>query len=463
MLVVTLMGLVMEGAFAGILLQGDLRHHIIPFLSLYGVACAAYGAACLWMVRRVSGRSLALTIVFTLAIAFRVTLLAATPPTLSDDVYRYIWDGHLTGAGINPYAYPVNSPQLDGLDIEQRALVNHPWMASPYLPVAQAFFAVVYGLAPASPLAFQVGAAVVDLLAGLLLIDLLRRVGLRPVYALIYLWNPLVVFEFAHGAHVDAWMILLTMLALWTCVVSRSHVLSASALAVATLTKGLPLLLLPVLARRWRWRHLVVYAGLVSCVCVVFVLGVGWGLRGPLDGEGLFGALRIYVAQWDYNGSLFRWLAVVAHLTWTGRLTAPAFPGAAPTLVAKLVVAAAMTLVLGGVWRQAGRYRDDLSLLRLAAVPVGAYLLMATTVHPWYVTFIIPLMPFLLPASDEVSGFGRLALPWLVFSALVALSYLSYRVPGVVSEDPLIYLAEYVPFYGLLIWSAWSRRSATRR
>jgi hypothetical protein len=122
-----------------------------------------------------------------------------------------------------------------------------------------------------------------------------------------------------------------------------------------------------------------------------------------------------------------------------------------------------MALILGGVWRQAGRCRDDLSLLRLAAVPVGAYLLLATTVHPWYVTFIVPLMPFQLPASGELNRSGRLAVPWLVFSALVALSYLSYREPGVVSEDPLIYLAEYIPFYGLLAWSAWSQRSDTRR
>jgi hypothetical protein len=304
---------------------------------------------------------------------------------------------------------------------------------------------------------------VADLLAGVLLIDLLRRVGLRPVYALIYLWNPLVVFEFAYGAHVDAWMILLTMLALWVFVVSRSQALSAGALAVATLTKGVPLLLVPVLARRWGWRHVVGYAGLIGVICVIFALGVGWGLHGPLDGVGLFGALRIYAAQWNYNGSLYRWLESAAGFLWTGRLVPSGSSGATPALAAKLVVSAAMALVLGGVWRLAGRCRDDLSLLRLAALPVGAYLLLATTVHPWYVTFIVPLMPFLLPGRGEANRFGRLSVPWLAFSALVALSYLSYREPGIVSEDPLVYLAEYIPFYGLLVWSAWPQRSGTQR
>jgi hypothetical protein len=211
----------------------------------------------------------------------------------------------MTNAGINPYAHRIDSPLLDAFDSPQRALVNHRWMATPYLPAAQVFFAAVYRIAPDSPLAFQIAAILLDLMTGWLVIDLLRRLGRPRTWGLIYLWNPLVVVEFANGAHVDALMICLMMVTLWTLVVVRPRALSVVALAAAALTKGLPTLLLPVVWRRWGWHYTVAFAALAIVACIPFALGAGWGLVGPLDGEGLFGALRIYAARWNFNGGLY--------------------------------------------------------------------------------------------------------------------------------------------------------------
>jgi len=402
---------------------------------------------------------------------FRATLLFATPPTLSDDVYRYIWDGRLTNAGVNPYAYAVESPLLNRFDSPQRALVNNSWMASPYLPAAQALFAAVYWFAAdgpraIAPIAFQVAAVLFDLLTGWLVTDLLRRLGLPRARALIYLWNPLVVVEFAHGAHVDALMICLLMTALWALVAARdssSKFPSVVALAAATLTKGLPALLLPVMTRRWGWRRTIVYAGLVVVACLPFALGAGWGLTGPLDGEGLFGALRIYAAHWNYNGGLYHWLEVWLSGYRTPGPVPPEIVGWGPIRAAKLIVAVALGLVLIAVWRMSQRAiapDDDLALLRLAMVPLAAYLLLATTVHPWYVTLIIPLLPFLPPKKGEATRSGRFLFPWLYFSAAVSLSYLTYLDPANLREYDLVRIAEYVPLCLLLIWSAWPASGA---
>jgi hypothetical protein len=274
-LVLAMTGLLVEICFVGMALLRDLLENMVPFLALDCMACLSYGTAVYSLLRGPDGRRM-LPLILGLAILFRVTLLFITPPTLSSDVYRYIWDGRMMNVGVNPYAHPVDSPLLDRFDSPQRALVNHSWMASPYLPVAQAFFAVVYRLAPDSPLSFQVAAALLDLLTGLLVIDLLHRLGLPRTWVLIYLWNPLVVVEFAHGAHLDALMICLVMAAFWLLIArmsasamsasamsasamsairARSAFLSAVALAAATLTKGLPALLLPVLARWWGCRR----------------------------------------------------------------------------------------------------------------------------------------------------------------------------------------------------------------
>lgn len=449
-------GLLLETCFLGMVGLHDLRQHTIPFLVLQGLAFLVYGVAAYRLIRNPARRRATLGLVLALAVLFRATLLFTTPSTLSDDVYRYIWDGRLVNAGVSPYAHPVNSPLLDPFDSPQRDLVNNDWMASPYLPVAQAFFAAIYRLAPDSPLAFQGAAALLDLLIGLLLLDLLRRLGLPREWALIYLWNPLVVVEFAHGAHVDALMICLTMAALWALVAARSAFWSAVALAAATLTKGLPALLLPVLVWRWGWRHTAAYAALVVAACVPFALEAGWGLTEPLSSTGLFGAIRIYATFWNYNGGLYHWLEVLLSGYPTSGAVPPEMVGWVPIWVARFIVAAALGLALLVTWWQARpRAADDLALLRLALVPLAAYLMLTTTVHPWYVAFIIPLLPFLLAKKGETTRTGRFLLPGLYFSAAVGLSYLTYLDPASLREYDLVRLVEYVPLYLLLAWAAW--------
>jgi hypothetical protein len=445
----------MQAGYVGMAILQDLRHHIPTFLALYGVVCLGYGVAVWWSLRGPRRRS-ALLLILGLALLFRVTLLFTTPPTLSDDVYRYIWDGRLMNAGINPYAHAVESPLLDPFNSPLRALVNHGWMATPYLPAAQAFFATIYRLIPDSPLAFQLAAILLDLLTGGLVADLLRRCGLPRRGVLVYLWNPLVVVEFAHGAHVDALMICLMMAALWFLVAARSGLASAIALSAATLTKGLPVLLLPVVARRWGWRYTAAYTGLAVAICSLFASGAGWGLMGPLDGEGLFGALRIYTSYWNYNSGLYHWLEVL--------LSGHPTPGAVPIeivgwqsiLAAKLIVAVALLGTLAAVWHRSRRLENDLTLLRLAVVPLVAYLLLATTIHPWYVTLIIPLLPFLPSLEKETSRTDRFLPPLLWLSAAVSLSYLTYRDLTNLREYDSVRVVEYVPTYLLLIWATWS-------
>jgi hypothetical protein len=328
-------------------------------------------------------------------------------------------------------------------------------MASPYLPAAQAYCALVYALAPGSPLAFQVGAALLDLLAGLLVIDLLRRLHLPTARSLIYLWNPLVIVEFAHGAHVDALMVLATVGSLWALVVIRSRTLSAILLAAATLTKGIPALMVSVMLPRWRRRDVLLYGGLLVAVCVPFAMGAGWGLLGPLDGVGLFGALRIYASQWNYNSGIYHWLEVLLSGYRAAGAVPPEAAGLAPIVAAKATVMILLGLVVVLVWRKARSTRDDLALLRLALIPFAAFLLLTTTVHPWYVTLVIPLLPFLPSRLGSSSQASRFLVPGLLFPAVVALSYLTYLDPDNLREIAVVRMLEYVPLYGVLIWSAW--------
>jgi MYXO-CTERM domain-containing protein len=157
---------------------------------------------------------------------------------------------------------------------------------------------------------------------------------------------------------------------------------------------------------------------------------------------------------------LYHWLEVAL----SGYPTPGAVPlevvGPGPSRAAKLMSLGMLGLVLLVVWRRSRHCDDDLALLRLAAVPLAAYLLLATTVHPWYVALIVPLLPFLTPRNRGDGRISRFLLPGIYVSAAVALSYLTYLDPATPREYDAVRLIEYVPLYVMLIWAAWPASGA---
>ena len=166
-----------------------------------------------------------------------------------------------------------------------------------------------------------------------------------------------------------------------------------------------------------------------------------WGLAGELDGRGLFGALRIYNAQWNFNSGLFHWLE-----NW---LESMGIDG--PMAQAQEIVYFLMSLLLLAVWWQFRRSNYDVrTTLRWLAVPLGGYLLLATTVHPWYLLVLIPFLPFLAPAENEPKRLWLFVLPWLWLSGIVALSYVTYIDPDNLRDLDWVRLLEWLPTLCLL-------------
>ena len=425
--------------------HGTLRDiHTANTLIWYLLAFVTYLAAILWAERR---RKISRMVMWGGAIAFRIVLIFTTP-TLSDDIYRYMWDGHVANNGVSPYAYPIDSSALDFLDVPQRALANNRWMASPYLPTAQLLFTGLTFLFPWRAILFQIAMVIFDLFSAVLIVKLLKIASLPDYRVLIYLWNPLVVVEVAHGAHVDAWMIFLTMLALWLTFSPQQGKLSTwlapVGLALATLTKILPLLLLPILFWRWRWAQLVLYGAITVALMIPAGLRAGWGLTGPLDGTGLFGAIRIYADQWNFNSGIFHWLEVDL-LPGLGVIQA--------TDWAKAIVILALLAVMIGVWFRARQQADSLSTLRLMAGPYMAYILLNTTVNPWYMLILLAFLPFLPPRPTESSRRWLAVIPWLYLSGALSLSYLTYLDPLDFRELAWVRQTEWLPTLGLLaLW-----------
>jgi hypothetical protein len=159
----------------------------------------------------------------------------------------------------------------------------------------------------------------------------------------------------------------------------------------------------------------------------------------------LFGALRIYGDQWNFNSGLFRWLEV-----WLAQQTyLPLSPDQA-TDWGKRLVAVTMAGVLAGVWWAARRLWTRRSLLRLMAVPLMAYVLLTPTFHPWYLLLLLAFVPFLAPAAKEPRRTWLALLPWLYLSGAAFLSYVTYQNPQDLREFEWVRRSEWLPTLMLL-------------
>jgi alpha-1,6-mannosyltransferase len=380
--------------------------------------------------RRTSWR--ALVVILAVAALSRLLVLWA-PPYLSSDIYRYVWDGRVEGAGINPYRYIPVDPHLDRLrDSKIFPRINRSTYAPTiYPPVAEGIFFVVTRISQ-SLVAMKAAMVVFEAITIAALLRLLKAADLPSGHILVYAWHPLPIWEFAGSGHIDAALIAFVVLALWARRHGRSW-LTGLALAGATLVKLYPAVLLPAVYRRWEWRLPIAFVAALILGYLTFI-GAGWGVLGFLPG---------YVSEEGFtaNGAGF--------FLWSLLQTLPPFTGL-PALV-YLLVASMILAVLALAIAFTDTPRTD--GFAGAALLAGAFMLLLSPHYPWYFAWLIIFVCFV----------PYLSLLWLTNAAFLLylvqfgshLEQEGYRLP--------IEAAIYAPFIGLALFDIWRLRQATAR
>lgn len=370
-----------------------------------------------------------LGLILGFALLFRVSLFSM-PQVLSSDIYRYVWDGRVQWAGINPYAYPPSAEALAFLRDEQIfPLINRQWAPTIYPPGAQILFAGIYALFPDSLAGLKSIMLLFDLFTITLILRILRKAGMDPDRVLLYAWSPLVLFELAGSGHLEALMLPFVLLALLARTEGKLGFVGV-ALGAATLIKLYPAVLFPALWKRQDLRLPLAFGITVLLGYAPYFWGVGTKVMGFLPG---------YVQPWeDFNVGLRYFLSMVL---------APIIPSA--RWISMLLLAVCLLLIairLGLVERPADP-------LQKGYLMVGAYLLLLpTSFHPWYLVWLLPFL-CLYPSWG-----------WLYLSWAVSLSYLTYTNEHF--HFPLgVRLLEFLPFYLLLFQTMghdWVQRWARR-
>ncbi len=403
-----------------LLVSRGLNTHV-AYIGLFGALFLLYVLAIAVVLRRRHDDRLLLGLVLAFALLFRVSLLGS-PVVLSSDVYRYLWDGRVQGAGISPYRYPPTAAELVPLRDETiYPHINRPTKVTVYPPGAQAAFALMGLVAPDSLPAWRAFLLASEVVTVGLLLILLERTGLPWTTVLVYAWSPLVVFEGVQAGHVDLAMIPMVLAALaWRQRGSSGR--AGIALGAAVLMKLYPLILLPAWWRPRDWRFPAAVAATVT---------LGYLPHAATVGLGAIGFLPEYLGRGEDHNIGLRAL-VTYPLGLTGDL-------------ARAVAMALFFALMAGVVMRIGRANggEAAGMTRAGALAIGTYLLLVpTSMHPWYVLWIVPFLCFQpWPA-------------WLYWSGAVTLSYMSY----VVEPAPIpwwAWLAEYGPLYALLLHSGW--------
>lgn len=387
------------------------------------------------------------------------------PSLLSDDVFRFLWDGHVSLSGVDPYAHAPSSPGVAALRDEWWSRINHAEIPTVYPPVAQFIFAIADGIFH-HPLSFKALALGVHVA---LVYKLTSSASNRA--ALVFGLNPLALMESALGAHLDVLVgaaVLIFALSLRDARVVRAGLACLAAVGL----KLIGLLFVPLLAFQ---RPKI--AAAVLALSVVLIIPVA--RAGYADDE--VSGLSHYAGRWEGNAGPYHWIdsAMGAGLeacfaVRPGRIDVEAFatpfewvrgssldpwhayerekkPIGRRTIMATHVLSSFLTrgllfLCLLGAAFWLGKKKVD--PLRATRMLVFAALLCAPQVHPWYLLWLLPL---------EAQVSRRSAFVW---SAVVLVAYIpldGWLQARLWVENSLAIQAEYILVLGALAFEAFTR------
>lgn len=398
-----------------ILLYFTPRKEFIQFFSIYTILFASYYV----LYQKISIQN-----AIGLGIFFRIIALFSIPE-LSDDFYRFIWDGMLTSNGINPYVhtpkYVIDNGILNSdLTSQIFKLLNSPNYYAVYPPLNQLLFKASNLMSWESSIWGQILALKFWLFFAeigtlLLLPKVLKSYEVNPRNAILYALNPLVIIELTGNAHFEAIMILMLLFAIYFF---KKHLLiSAIFFGLSISIKLIPILFIPLLWQYLKEKKWFIYFVIVAVVNAI--LFIPFLTESFIENFG--GSIQLYFKSFQFNSFVY-----------------PIVMDFSPLLIQKWASLLLMAFPLFALsWFSFSKTSMLKNLPAKMGMAQSFYYFFAAVIHPWYLSTIIMLTSF-----HPVKYI-------LVWSYVIGLSYFTYRtVPY--EEAPFLVALEYVILFTVL-------------
>lgn len=353
-------------------------------------------------------------LIFIFGILYRLTLICL-PTFLSNDIYRYIWDGYIQTQGINPYLYSPSALEL--VNYRNSSIynsINHPHLPTIYPALAQVLFFLTFLFSKDSIIGTKILLLIFEILTNLVLLKTLNLLNINPTNIAIYALCPLPIVEFFISGHIDGVGIFFLALFIYT-VLSKRVTLSAIALSSAVLIKIMPIIFLPITFYHIKRKYLLAfYTVFLTTILLLYLPYLNIGHK-------VLGSFNTFIKDFYFNSSTF---SLIYFFTNQSKIS---------SLICYIFLAIWIIIILL-------KKKDFIFTIFLFLA--GIYIF-SPIVHPWYLTWIIPLLIF-IPSK---------AFFWLIMSCQFSYYILiKYTQENVWQESTIIKLIEYLPFFALLIW-----------
>ena len=395
-----------------------VRTNFLQVFSLFLILFALY-ALILWRKPFFKNIWLALG----LALLFRLVLLFMMP-NLTDDYFRFIWDGLFVANGSNPYlimpsAYMHGTLSVPGASLLLYEKLNSPDYYSVYPPVCQYIFGLTAKICGADIFWNVVMIRIFVLLSECgsmaLLYKIARQLKTPVNNILIYAFNPLVIIELSGNLHPEVFMIFFLLTAVYLLIQGK-QILSALSFGLAVGAKLVPLIFLPLLIRRLGLVKSLKYFAIAGAATILLFLP----FISLQSMSHFFTGLSLYFKVFEFNASIYyiaRWIGyqIMGYnvIVFSGIL---------------LAIISFLAIIIISYREKMLTWASMFSHMLFCAT---VYLLFATTVHPWYLTPLI-----------AISVFSRYKYA-VVWSLLIAVSYSAYQTLPY-SENLWLVAIEYV-------------------
>ena len=375
-----------------------------------------------------------------IAVLFRLIFLLAIP-NLSQDFYRFIWDGRMILEGLNPYlSTPESFLSIGEFPVEQ-AQELYTGMGSlnashytNYPPLNQLCFAIAGLFAGKNILGsvivmrlFIIAADFGTLYFGKKLLEKLKI----PVHNIFwYILNPFIIIELTGNLHFEGVMIFFLVWSMYLLYIGKWK-FAAIVLALSVSIKLIPLMFLPLFFQKLGFKKSFGFYIIIGLVTVLLFL--------PFYSLEFINNYTQTVALWfqnfEFNASLYYIAREIGYL----------FRGWNEiTIIGKIIpIIVLLFIVIITFFR---KNKTTIELITAMLFVFTFYLFTTTTVHPWYIATLLIL-----------SIFTNYKFP-IVWSFIIILSYLAY-VNGNNTENLWIIGLEYLVVYSVFIWEVFIKKT----
>ncbi|KAA3595918.1 MAG: hypothetical protein DWQ06_16195 [Calditrichaeota bacterium] len=457
---VTILATLQTSVFLAIFFLGNLRQNIETFLFLV-IPLSIFYLANLLFLKEAELSPKSFFLILGLGILIRLFFLFSEP-TLSDDIFRYVWDGKIFALGQNPYEFAPNSDSLKVFrDSEIYPFINHKEIPTVYPPILQLIFAInsflsatVFGM-KFLILLFEFGLS-------FLVYKILILLNEKKEYFFFYFLNPLAILEFSGQGHSDVIGIFFIFLGIYFFLIflpTKKHEKKEDTIPAklgihsyfpiifitfAGLVKFIPFAFLPFFRKGRTFKGIALALGIVILLYLPFVE----------IGSKLLAGFFAYSKNWSFNESIFALLK--NGLIFLGLKTDKALEIGSLTLenpardFSKLIILVTWGITWLFLFWKNPKSESKLETVKTIFILLVLYLLLTPTLQPWYLIWILPFLAIWRYFS------------FLLLSCLILISYYvlkDYSSLGIWKEELWVSLVQYVPFYLILFWEVFKNKS----